>query len=127
MYSYICGIMKKILFFLSIAFAIFSPNTLCAHDTELQSGCNITEHEYAFDSGQSNSDNLLFDVCFEDLCDDDSNDSVRKKDSSGKTPHSYAAFFVQNLSDHFFTKVLYTKFFSQCRTPLFIYINVFRL
>jgi hypothetical protein len=119
--------MKKIIFYLSIAFAIFSPNSLCAHDTELQSGCKIAEHECAFDYAHSNSDLLFFDICLEDLTDDDSNDSERKKHSSGKKAHSNVPDLVQNFLNIAFIKVFPTHFLFLRSTPLFIFIKVFRL
>ena len=119
--------MKKILFFLSIAFAIFSPNTLCADDTELQSGCKIAEHESAFDCSQSNRDNLFFDIYFEDLSNDDSNDSERKKFSSAKIAHFNTYILAQNFPNNTFIKVFSTKFLFLRKTPLYIFINVFRL
>lgn len=119
--------MKKILFYLSIALAIFSPNSLCAHVTELQSGCKIVEHDYAFDCCESNSENLSFEACLEDLCDDNSNDSERKKLSLGKTSHSNTSFGAQIFFDNTYKKVFPTQFLFLRRTPLFIFIGVFRL
>ena len=119
--------MKKILFYLSIALAIFSPNSLCAHDTELQSGGKIAERECAFDNGQSNSDNLFFDVCLEYLSEDDSNDSERKKSSFGKKAHFNTRFISQSLFDNTFNKVFPPKFLFLRKIPLFVFINVFRL
>ena len=119
--------MKKILFYLSIALAIFTQNSSGVQENKLGLGFKIVEHQYAFHPCEPNSHNLAFEACLEDRTDDDSNDSERKKHSSGKISHSNAAFFAQNFSDHFFKKVLHPKFFSQCRTPLFIFINVFRL
>ena len=126
-YSYICGIMKKILFYLSIALAIFTQNSSGVQDNKLGLGFKIVEHQYAFNRCEPNSYNLIFEACLEDRTDDDSNDSERKKHSLGNMFLTNAAFFTQNISDHFYKKVRYPKFFSQCRIPLFIFINVFRL
>ena len=119
--------MKKILFFLSIAFAIISPNSFCAHDTELQSGCKIVERELTFDDGQSNSDNLFCDICLEDIFDDDYNESETKKDSSGNKNHSHTRFISRIISDITSNKIFQPQFLFLRKTPLFIFISVFRL
>ena len=119
--------MKKILFYLIIAFAIFSPNSLCAHDTGLQSGGKIAERECAFDDGQSNNDNLFFDVCFEDLSEDDSNDSERKKPFFEQKAHFDTRFISQSIFDNTFKKVFPPKFLFLRKIPLFVFISVFRL
>lgn len=119
--------MKKILFYLSIALAIFSLISLCAQDTGLQSGCKIAEHEYTFDCGESNSDKLFFDACLEDLYDDGSNDSEKKKLSSVKISHSNTSFSAQIFIDNTYKKVFPTQFLFLRRIPLFIFISVFRL
>ena len=71
--------MKKILFYISIALAILLPNSFCAQGATLEFGFKAAQHNYGFDTKQ-NSENLIFDVCLEDLSeDDDSTDSERKK------------------------------------------------
>jgi hypothetical protein len=119
--------MKKILFLLSIAWAICSPNALCAHDVEPDFGFKIAEQGSTFVVPQSNRENVFFDICIEEFSDDDSNDSERKKLSSGRASNHNTAFFALNYSKNYFKKIIPANLFFPRRTPLFIFICVFRL
>jgi hypothetical protein len=119
--------MKKILFYITIALAILLPNSFCAQGAILESGFNITQHNYGFDTKQ-NSENLIFDVCLEDLSEDDeSNESERKKTSSPQFLLNNTFLLAQNYPENFLNKVLATHLFFPSRTALFIFICVFRL
>ena len=119
--------MKKILFYLNIAWAICSPNSLYAHDVEPESGFKIAQKGYTFDVCPSKSENVFLDVCLEDLTDDDSNDSEGKKLSSGNTSAYNTSFIPQNYYDNKFEKTFPVNHFLRHRTPLFIFICVFRI
>ena len=126
-YSYICRIMKKVLFYLGIAAAIFYLNSTRAQDSDLLSGCKIAEQKYSFDCGQSNNDKLIFDICLENLYEDDSNDSEKKKLSSGNSSAYNTSLVAQNFSYNNLNTVFPTNLFFPNRTPLFILICVFRI
>ena len=116
--------MKKVLFYLGIAAAIFYLNSTRAQDSDLLSGCKIAEQKYSFDCGQSNNDKLIFDICLENLYEDDSNDSEKKKLSSGNSSAYNTSLVAQNFSYNNLNTVFPTNLFFPNRTPLFILICV---
>jgi hypothetical protein len=88
--------MKKILFYITIALAIFSANSICAKGTNVESGIRMDQNDFAFDTAQSSNEHLIFDICLEDFSDDDddSDDSENEKLSSGKTSANNTSFIV---------------------------------
>ena len=118
--------MKKILFYLNIAGAIFFLNSLCAQDVKPELGFGIALQECAFDACSLNSDNLFFDACLEDISDEDSTDSEREKLSSGKTSYFNTSFVAQNFS-YYFYKIFPTKLSFPRKASLLIFICTFRI
>jgi hypothetical protein len=125
-YSYI-WVMKRILFYLYIALAIFFQNSLCAQEVGHKSGFKPAQYEFNFAFFQLSSKTLIFDYCLEDIFEDDSSDSERKKPSSGKISCYNSSFVAHNFSAHYLKKILPTKLFFSILTSLFIFICVFRL
>jgi hypothetical protein len=124
---YICAIMKKILFYITIALAILLPNSFSAQGATSEFGFNITQHNDGF-VAQQNSHDLIFDACVEDFSDDDdSNESERKKTSSAQTTLNSTFLLAQNHSENFLKKVLTAHLFFPRKTVLFILLCVFRL
>jgi hypothetical protein len=119
--------MKKILFYITLALAILLPNSFCAQGAALESGFNIAQHNDGFVTQQSSQD-LIFDVCLEDVSeDDDSNESERKKTSSAQTTLNSTFLLAQNHSENFLKKVLTAHLFFPRKTSIFILLCVFRL
>jgi uncharacterized phosphosugar-binding protein len=121
--------MKKILFYITIALAIFSSNSICAESADLESGIRMAQNDYAFDVSQQSNDNLIFDVCIEDFSDDDddSDESENKKLSSGKTSSNTTTFIVQNHLENTFKNILSSDFSFPCKTSRHIFFCVFRI
>ncbi len=117
--------MKKILICLTIAWAIFLPKSHCAQDVILELGFKTTQKD--IDYGQLSTENVFFDDCLEDLYEDDSNDSERKKLSSGTASYTQTSFVAHNFSANAFKTILPTKFFFPFRTSLYLFICVLRL
>jgi hypothetical protein len=119
--------MKIILFYITIALAIFLPNSFSAQGATSEFGFKITHHNDGFVTKQS-SQGLIFDVCFEDFSDDDdSNESERKKTSSAQTTLNSTFLLAQNHSENFLKKVLTAHLFFPRKTSIFILLCVFRL
>lgn len=124
---YICAIMKKIVLFFNISLALFLLNSFCAYGAEMGFGFKAGQHKSVIYDGASNN-HLIFDVCFEDISDDDdSNDAKGKKLSAGKTNNTTTSFFANLFSYNYFTRHLPTHFFFSRKTALFIFIRVLRL
>ncbi len=119
--------MKKILFYLTIALAIFFTNSHCAQDVETELGFKIAQQGYTFDYYQLSNEYLIFADCLEDILEDNSIDSEKKKPSSGKTAYYNTSFIGQIFSNNNFKKTLPAKLFFPYHTSLFIFICVFRL
>jgi hypothetical protein len=119
--------MKKILFYLTLVWAIFSLNISDAHHMGPEWGFNITQLSYAVDYCQLNQENIFIDDCLGDISNDDTNDSERKKLSSRTTACSNTSSFAQNFSDDTFKNILPTKLFFPFKTSILIFICVFRL
>jgi hypothetical protein len=126
-HSYNCEVMKKILCYLSIAGAIFFPNAFCAQDAKPELGFKLAQQEYIFDYNQPSHENPFLADCLEDLFDDDSTDSEKKKSSSGKTASCNTPFNAQNFFHNGFKKILATKRFIPFKSSLFLFLCVFRL
>jgi hypothetical protein len=125
--SYICGAMKKILICLTIAWALCFLNSFHAHDIEPQYGFNITQQDDTSTCYLVGSENIIWDVYLEDISDDDSDDSERKKVSSGTTSHINTSFVRQFFYDDTFKKILSPKFFFSSRASLLVFLCVFRI
>jgi hypothetical protein len=119
--------MKKILFYITIALAILLPNSFCAQGATLAFGFEAAQHNYGFNTKQSDN-NLIFDLCLEDLSeDDDSTDSERKKASSAQLSLNNTFLVAQNYSKNVLNKVFAAHLFFPSKTALFIFLCVFRL
>lgn len=119
--------MKKILFCLTIALAIFFPKSFSAQNATPQPEHKIARQEMTFQYSQLSSENPFFDDCLADLSDDNTTHSDRKKLSSAKTSSHNASFVTHNISGNSFKKRLPADFFFPLRAPLFIFISVLRL
>jgi hypothetical protein len=128
MYAYICALMKKILFYITIALAAFLlPKPFCTQGAISELGFKIVQDTNGF-ATQSNHQNIVFDTCFEEFSEDDeSDDSERKKDSSLQYIAKNTSFLVQKYSKNFLEKVLTAHLFFPRKTALFIFLCVFRL
>jgi hypothetical protein len=118
--------MKKILFYFNIVFAIFFLNSLCTQNLSSEFGFKIA-NEYACDAYQSSSQNLFLDVNLEDIFEDNSTESEKKKSCSEKTSYYNAFFVAQNFCVSNFHKILPTKLFCPSWASHFIFICVLRL
>jgi hypothetical protein len=120
--------MKNIIFCLSIASALFFIHSFRAQDAEPELGVKITQQDYplAF-YYQSDRDNLLFDICLEDIFDDDDSDSESKKLSSGKMCYDNAFFVEQNFSDNNYKKIASAEGVFPYRASLLTFICVLRI
>ena len=76
---------EKILIYLTITWAVFFPNSFSAHDHDIepQQGFNIAQQYDNFARYLSSGENIFWEVYFEDLSDDNSDNSERKKVSLG--------------------------------------------
>ena len=119
--------MKKVLFYLNIALAIFFLNSLCATGVHTESGFKTATQEYAFDSNQISSENPFFDICFEDILEDDMTDSERKKSASVQISQFNTSFVAQNFSDNSYKKPLPAEHFLPCKSSLITFLCVFRI
>ncbi len=119
--------MKKVLFYLNIALAIFFLNSLCATGVHTESGFKTATQEYAFDSNQISSENPFFDIYFEDILEDDLTDSERKKPASVQISQYNASFVAQNFSDNNFKEQLPADHFFPCKASIITFLCVFRI
>jgi hypothetical protein len=120
--------MKKILFYISIAFAMFSPNSLNALSGEHELGVKSTQRHFTVEAGQTSSNHISIEARLEDFSDDDdSNESERKKPSLGNSSAFDTSILTQNYSENNFNGILTAHFLYPSRTPLFIFICEFRI
>jgi hypothetical protein len=120
--------MKNILFCLSIASALFFIHSFCAQDVKRESGFTITQQDYPVVSYPSDKDNPLFDVCFEDVFDDDDDsESEGKKLSSSKIADNSPSLIAQNFPEHDYKKKIPATSLFPRRVSLLIFICVFRI
>lgn len=117
--------MKNIIYHIAFVCAIFLGNSICAHNSKLDFKKN--QAESCVDYSHSNTENLCFDVCFEDLLEDDSNESQKEKSSSDKIFNCNASLTLNYLSSYTYSKILSTNFCLLRKTSLFIFICVLRL
>jgi hypothetical protein len=117
--------MKNILYNITFAGVLFLVNSLCPYNSEVDFKKNQVDS--SIDSCHSNTENLYFDVCLEDLFEDDSNESDRGKSSFDRIFNCNAYFNLNNYSDSKYIKILPAKPSFLRRTPLFIFIKVLRL
>jgi hypothetical protein len=118
--------MKIILIFLNIAWSIFCSYSVSASDAAVKLGLKIAQQDYSVHYCQTSNDTFLLGDCLADFTDDDSNDSERKKTSSGKIAHSNTAFGTQNFAATR-SKNTYSNFFFPLHTALFIFIRALRI
>jgi hypothetical protein len=128
MYAYICALMKKILFYITLALAAFLlPKSFCTQGATSELGFKLAEHTNGL-ATQHNHQNIIFDDCFEEVFeDDDSDDSERKKDASPQCNVCNKSFLAQNNFENFLKKILTAHLFFPLKTALFIFLCVFRL
>lgn len=120
--------MKKKLICLILAWVIFFPNSFYAHDIEPDCGFKATNQDNAAAYHQLGSENFILDIFLEDIFeDDDSDNSEKKKISSGATSYTNTYFVTYVFSDDTFKNILPTKLFFPFRASLFIWLCVFRL
>jgi hypothetical protein len=117
--------MKNILF-LNIILAIFFADALHPLHEELGSGIQ-EQQEYAFDECQFRSEYLFFDANLEDILEEKSSDSERKKTPSGKSSYFNTSFVAHNFFGNNVKKTLFPKFFFLRCVPLFIILCEYRL
>jgi hypothetical protein len=117
--------MKNILYNITFAGVLFLVNSLCPHNYLLDFKKNQVDS--SIDYCHSNTENLYFDVCLEDLFEDDSDESEQKKSSSYKTVSHNASFILNTFSNCTYIKTLPAKLSFLRRTSLFIFIRVLRL
>lgn len=117
--------MKNIIYHIVLVCAIFLGNSVCAHNSGLDFKKN--QAKSCVDYSHSNTENLCFDVCFEDLLEDDSNESQKEKSSSDKISNCNASLTLNFFSSHTYNKVLPAQFYLLRKTSLFIFICVLRL
>jgi hypothetical protein len=119
--------MKKIVCYISIVSAIFFLNSVCALDVKTELGFNTAQQRYAFENYQLDSENVIFAECLEDISDEDSEDSERKKASARNRLTTNIFFAAQYFSTNTLIQSLPQKLFFPLRTSLFAFICVWRI
>jgi hypothetical protein len=119
--------MKKVLFYLNIAFAIFFLNSLYATGAFPELGFKTAQQGYAFDSYPLSSENIFFDACLEDVFEDDLSESEKKKCTFGQISHHYTSFIAQKNSKNDFKIFLPADHFFPRKAPLLTFLCVFRI
>jgi hypothetical protein len=126
---YICGNMKKILYYFIIASALFLTKTVFALDATSKLSFTTTQQVTTVHYCPLSSNSLFFDdIILEEVTDDDeSNESERKKKSSLQNNYSTCSIITQNFPKNEFNKIFPSHLSFPLRTSLFIFICVLRL
>ena len=120
--------MKRILYYFIIASTLFLTNAAFALDAIPHLSFTTTQKVTNVHYSPSSSHNLFFDDMLADITDDnDSNESKSKKKSSVQSGNSIASINTHNFPKNDFKKLFTAHFFFPRRTPLFVFLCVFRI
>jgi hypothetical protein len=122
--------MKRILHYFIIASALFLTKTAFVLDATPKLSFTTTQQVTNVHYSPSSINNFFFDeIILEEVTDDDddSNESKRKKDASEQNSCFNASINTQKFSENDFKKIFPAPISFPRRTPLFIFICVFRI
>ncbi len=119
---YLCGVMKKILFFLNIALAVFCVYYFCAPIMKQELSCKTAQQSF----NTSHKEISIFEILAEDFT-DDSDDSEKEKPAFTQNSLPTLLFTAQNFLNNNFQKTAISNSSFLFSIAIIILFCIFRI